>query len=98
MGKEHAGIEHGERHVQNKDDGEGAEGLFHDLTLAADLIDRCAGGDGVVRADEVAERCARVLPGEDRDRVHAEGGRRVNVHLGKHDVGAEARAGDERAA
>ena len=98
MGEEHAGIEHGKRHVQNKNDGEGPEGLLHDLALVADLIDRCAGGDGVVWADEVAELSARVLPGEDRDRVHAERGRRVNVHLGKHDVGAEARAGDERAA
>lgn len=98
MGEEHAGIEHGKRHVQNKNNGEGLEGLFHDFAFIAHLIDRCAGGDGVVRADEVAERSARILTGKDRDRVHAERGRRVNVHLGKHDVGAEARAGDERAA
>ena len=96
--EKHAGIKHGEDHVQNKDHGEGPEGLFHDRALVAHLIDRRAGGDRVVRADEVAERSARVLPGEDRDRVHAERGRRVDVHLGEHDVGAKARAGDERAA
>lgn len=98
VGEEHAGIKHGENHVQNKDDGEGLEGLLHDLALVAHLVDRRAGGDRVVRADQVAERSARVLTGEDRDGVHAERRRGVDVHLSKHDVGAKARAGDERAA
>ena len=62
------------------------------------MVDRRAGGDRVVRADQVAERSASVLTGEDRDGIHAERRCGVDVHLGKHDVGTEARAGDERAA
>ena len=41
-----------------------------------------------VRADQVRERSARVLTGEDRDGVHAERRRGVDVHLSKHDVGS----------
>ena len=62
------------------------------------MVDRRAGGDRVVRADQVAERSARVLTSEDGDGVHVERGRRIDVHLSEHDVGAKARAGDERAA
>ena len=72
--------------------------MLHDLVLAADRVHGRAGGDGVVRADEVAEGSARVLTGKDGDGVHTERGGGVNVHLGEHDVRAEAGAGDERAA
>ena len=96
VGEEHAGIKHGENHVQNKDDGEGLEGLLHDVALVAHLVDRRAGGDRVVRADQVAERSARVLTGEDRDGVHAERRRGEEVHHarggGLHDVGDDKEA------
>ena len=44
VGEEHAGIKHGENHVQNKDDGEGLEGLLHYVAFVAHLVDRRAGG------------------------------------------------------
>ena len=67
VGEEYAGIEHGKHHVEREHDGERAERVLHDLVLAADRVHGRAGGDGVVRADEVAEGSARVLTGKDGD-------------------------------
>ena len=94
VGEEHAGIEHREHHVHREDHREGGERALHDAALVADLVDGGAGGHGVVRADEVAEGGTGVLPGEDGDGVHAEGVCGLNVHIGEHDVRADARAGD----
>ena len=96
--EQHAGIEHGKYHIHHQNDGKCLERLFHDVAFVADLVDRCAGGDGVVRADQVAERSARVLPREDRDGVHGKRFSCLQVHVGKHDVRAQTGTGDECAA
>ena len=55
MGKQHAGVEHGQHHVHPQDNGKGREGALHDLIFVADLVHGGAGGYGVIGADKVTQ-------------------------------------------
>ena len=55
MGKQHAGVEHGQHHIHPQDNGKGREGALHDLIFVADLVHGGAGGHGVIGADKVTQ-------------------------------------------
>ena len=64
--EDHIGVEHGDDHIFYQDHEECFEGDAEYIALPADLVDGRAGGDDVVRADEIAQGSRGILAGEDR--------------------------------